>query len=116
MFIPIEQPPIMRISGQSPEGCFRSAIDKAIGFDQLNRPLTLFARQLGKFSWQPVILKGQIFDLFTGYVLPATDPQAAKSAIAVIDQQRLGGQRRYAYCGLHKADLGPWTLDFGFIS
>ena len=75
------------------ENGVRSRMDRAVRQEEVDGICESGLRNFGIFFRDRFILKGQIIHRLPGGALPAGDPAAAKTAVAVEDQQRPGGRR-----------------------
>jgi hypothetical protein len=83
------EPPI-RIHRARAKNRFRTAVNRAIRFDELNAPVEVIARDLRKLISYSRVLERDVFNRYAGGALPPFDPEPAKIALAVKDHQRFG--------------------------
>src|SRR5678815_3387705 len=93
LLIGLPQPLLSRILCTHAEGCLCSAVNAAIGFDQLNGGIELLARYFRKTKRNDGVLNRQVIHAVATDLLPALDPERAEAAIAVVNEQRFGGRR-----------------------
>src|SRR5437899_7492129 len=93
MYVPVEEPLLMRIVGECPECGFRAAVDCAVRIDQVDGGFKLLTGDFRKSDRDRGVLERQVIDTNAGDVLPAPNPDAAEMTVAIKDHERLCRRR-----------------------
>ena len=101
MLVTVDQPLSVRPVRARAKNCFRSAVNRAVGLDQLHRRFKSRLRNFRKLRRHARILIRNIVDVIARDLLPSTDPPPAKPAVAVVNQQRLRRRRSHLHSGFH---------------
>src|SRR5258707_9626850 len=78
VFVPIQQPLLVRAMSQCPERGLRGVIYRSVCLDQLQRRFTIRPRQLWKPFRHVRVLERQVFNTLARIRFPAPNPQTAK--------------------------------------
>ena len=81
-----EHPALAGRVGESPKDGMSSAVNSAAGHDELKGAGKVFARNLRKA--RGYFLEWRVFDVIPGKGLPTGDPEAAKTAIGIVNEKR----------------------------
>ena len=63
-------------------------MNPAVSIDEMHGMLEVFSRQLRITPGDPVVLERQILHSLAGGLLPTLDPERAKPAIAIVEEDR----------------------------
>src|SRR5882724_180841 len=86
--IPPQRPLPFWIFCERKKNGFSAGVNRAIGFNELDRFLKLLARNFGKVLCDLWILKRQIIHSLAGQFSPTRNPKFAKITVAVENHQR----------------------------
>ena len=81
-----EHPALARRIGESPKDGMSSTVNSFAGYDELEGARKVFARNLREA--RGYFLEWRVFDAVPGKGLPTGDPEAAKTAIAIVNEKR----------------------------
>lgn len=82
-----EHPALARRIGESPKDGMSSTVNSAAGHDELEGAHKVFARNLREARGN--FLEWRVFDAVPCIRLPTGDPEAAKTAIAIVNEKRV---------------------------